>query len=273
MKENAKKQIIGAFPLMDQGSRVGTVYSVFVSDGEESEVVDVTVEHGPGTPILPVETENKVCASYAAFVRLFIEWREKSGEEQYDAAKGGVRRAARTYGRFAGNPAYLNKSGDTLNGAEFDEYVDESWASLEERFADVDAFADYLGKNLNPETGYPMSDDMLRRAAQNMIGRMQREQRKSSKMLSTDYTQEDDDGNEMATNIPDVSIDVSGIVEIDDFIDCIKDLLAKDPRDLAIFEGLLSGAPQKEIAEHLGISSVAVSKRVKKIRDMIDKIR
>ena len=273
MKENAKKQIIGAFPLMDQGNRIGTVYSVFVSDGEESEVVDVTVPHGPGTPVLPVETENKVCASYAAFVRLFIEWREKSGEEQYDAAKDGVRKAARTYGRFAGNPAYLNKSGDTLHGAEFDEYTNESWASLEEKFSDVDGFADYLGKNLNPETGYPMSDDMLRRAAQNMIGRMQREQKKSSKMLSTDYTQEDDDGNEMATNIPDVSVDISGIVELDDFIDCVRDLLAKDPRDLDIFDGLLSGVPQTIIAEELGISPAAVSKRVKKIRDLIDKIK
>ena len=273
MNENAKKQIIGAFPLMDQGNRIGTVYSVFVSDGIESEVVDVTVEHGPGTPILPVEPENKVCASYAAFVRLFIEWQEKSGEEQYDAAKDGVRKAARTYGRFTGNPAYLNKSGDTLHGAEFDEYANESWVSLEEKFADVDAFADYLGKNLNPETGYPMSDDMLRRAAQNMIGRMQREQKKSSKMLSADYTHEDDDGNEMVINIPDFSVDVSGVVEMDDFIECIREELSKDVRSLDIFDSMLAGVSQETIAKEIGISPAAVSKRVKKIRDMIDQIR
>ena len=60
---------------------------------------------------------------------------------------------------------------------------------------------------------------------------------------------------------------------LDDFIDCVRDLLAKDPRDLDIFNGLLSGVPQAIIAEELGISPAAVSKRVKKIRDMIDKIR
>ena len=35
MNENAKKQIIGAFPLMDQGNRIGTVYSVLVSNRSE----------------------------------------------------------------------------------------------------------------------------------------------------------------------------------------------------------------------------------------------
>lgn len=273
MDGNAKKQILGAFPLMEQGQRKGTVYTVLVSDEEHSEVVDVTVKHGPNAPILPTEAQNNACASYAAFVRLFIEWREKSGEEQYDAAKSNVRKAARNYGRAAHTPAFLNKSGDSLQGAEFDEYTNESWASLEERFFDVDAFADYLEKNLKPETGYPMSDTMLRRAAQNMIGRMQREQQKSEKILSTDYTQENDDGETMAANIPDVSVDVSGIVELDDFIECVRKLLANDQKNLDIFNGLIAGMTQKEIAEVMKISAVAVSKRVKKIRDVIATIK
>ena len=273
MNENAKKQILGAFPLMDKCNRIGTVYTVLVSDEEHSEVVDVTVEHGPNTPILPTAAENVSCDSYAAFVRLFIEWREKSEEEQYDAAKRNVRKAARNYGKYAQTTAYLNKTGDTLHGAEFDEYTNESWASLEERFFDVDAFADYLEKNFKPESGYPMSDTMLRRAAQNMIGRIQRAQQKRDEIFSTGYAPENEDGDTMAANIPDASVDVSGIVELDDFIECVKKLLSSDQKNLDIFNGLVAGMTQKEIAEAMKISGVAVSKRVKKIRDVINKIK
>ena len=73
--------------------------------------------------------------------------------------------------------------------------------------------------------------------------------------------------------IQNASVDVSGIVELDDFIECVRKLLANDQKNLDIFNGLIAGVTQKEIAEAMQISAVAVSKRVMKIRDVIDTIK
>lgn len=106
--------------------------------------------------------------AYAAFVRIYTEWMEKGLSEQMKLVEKSVRTAHKVHSRSiakhkiqanknndsfsSGGEFYTNsffgRGGPALYGAEFDEYVNEVWASFSENNADVDGFAVYLQKDL-----------------------------------------------------------------------------------------------------------------------------
>lgn len=214
-------------------------------------------------------------ASYAAFVRLYVEWMEMSEDEQIKFVEKNVVVAGKMHKKTAhsgeGIPFY--HAGHEMYGESFNGYRDEAWASQAERFTDVDAFALYLEKNLVHYGKFPMSGDILRRAAQNMLETMRRQQIKQSKTLSFDCTYQDDDGSDIDIQIPDRSEARENIVELEDFLDYVHSLLEKSPTRQKVFDLLLARHKQKEIAAILNISPQAVSGHVKKIWALFDDIR
>lgn len=214
-------------------------------------------------------------ASYAAFVRLYMEWMEMSEDEQIKFAEKNVEFAGKKHKEKAQSSEGIlfNRSGHEMYGEDFDAYRNEAWASQAERFADVDAFALYLEQNLKRYGKFPMSRDILRRAAQNMMENMRKQQIKRSDALSIDETCQDDDGKEIEIQIPDHSESVENIVELKDTIDHFRSLLKAKPVRQRVFDFLLAQYLKNEIADNLHISPPAVSRHVKNIHALYDSIR
>lgn len=213
-------------------------------------------------------------ASYAALVRLYIEWMEMSEDEQLKFVERNVKIAGKMHKKVAksveGIPFY--QSEHEMYGASFAEYGNEAWASLAERFTDVDAFALYLEENLKRCGKFPMSGDILRRAAQNMLEVMRHQQIKRSDVVSIDATYQDDDGSDIEIQIPDHSDDYANIVELEDYINYLRSLLEKNPVRQKVFDQLLAHRKKKDIAADLNISPAAVTKHVKEIHKLFDSI-
>lgn len=278
-------RIVNSRPWIDEnGIQKGTIYTVFCNDEEETTLVEVTVAGDNGS--IPVEPEPIASSeAYAAFVRLYLDWMEMSEEEQIELTRKSVKSAGyifKKYTRMEGIP--FTKTGHEMCGEEFDGYVNEAWASLGEHFSEVDAFALYMEQNFKKYSKFPMAGDMLRRAAQNMMSKMREEQISASKYMHIDSTVNCKDGKEvsLAELITDNSVDVEDPVSFDAFVDNIRTCINKNQVRLQIFDLLIKGYKQSEIAKMIvvkdndgkekTISPAAVSKHVKKIREIINNI-
>lgn len=116
--------------------------------------------------------------------------------------------------------------------------------------------------------GYPSLWLLLRRPAQNMMGRLLRNQSAASQTISIEVEAED----QKRCEFPDVGTDgikVEDELALQDFIDHIRNVL--DEKDREIFDLKASDYSQKEIAEKMGVSNAAISKRMKKIKDTVYK--
>lgn len=85
--------------------------------------------------------------AYAAFVRLYMEWKKQEESEQLDLVKKNVSRAHNQYRRFSGRDDLLSEGGYKLHTADFDEYVNEVWVDFLRKCEDADEFAVYLQKD------------------------------------------------------------------------------------------------------------------------------
>lgn len=181
---------------------------------------------------------------------------------------------------YVDTPA-LEKSGDKMYHTDYDEYVDDAIARLEDRFLDVDEFAAYLLVSYNKAKNgkFPMSADMLRRAAQNMMAKMRREQIKSSKTESMDNpleTTEDEFSfasilyNE-ADNVENIVMQKGEVANYEPLVAAVREAIKKT-RTLQIFDALMEGHKKIEIADMLGITPAAVSKHVKEIGKVVGRI-
>lgn len=280
----------------DSETAVGTIYTVFLEDENGSDLVEVNVRGDDNSLAELLGVNNEVDTSgdvptftkidddsaerlahrldtppeaYAAFIRLYLEWMEMSADEQIEYARKNVAYAGKNQKKYANaNEIPFNKSGHVMYGEEFDGYVNESWASFGERFTDVDKFAIYLEKNFARYSCFPMSGDMLRRAAQNMMEKRRKHQIASSGDILLSHTlDEDDNGMELADAIPDVTINVEAIATYNDLIQQIRNHIANPVRK-QIFDAMMDGYQQKEIAAMLGISPPAVSKHITMIKNM-----
>lgn len=296
--------------------------------------------------------------AYITAVRIYAQWLERDEEKKIALAEQSVNNAARLHSMYKLNKDYsqflLKKGYTTLYGADFDDYVNEAWATFLEMCSDVDQFAEYLkedfdknfdkcknmlktnyqkrcrlqlnrivnnfieraekdwkreiekyyrdnkDKDTDKETeeglpkklvesldadcekrcaelakikkefdettaqGYPSLWLLLRRPAQNMMERLYREQQKASQGISLDA---DDINTDTMPEIEDKTkhgLLVENDLIVRDYIERVKKKL--DKTDAQILDAKISGASQTEIANELGISNAAVSKRVNKIR-------
>ena len=130
----------------------------------------------------------------------------------------------------------------------------------------------YLEKNFARYSRFPMSGDMLRRAAQNMMEKRRKHQIASSGDILLSHTlDEDDNGMELADAIPNVTINVEADATYNDLIQQIRNHIANPVRK-QIFDAMMKGYQQKEIADMLGISPPAVSKHITMIKNLAKNI-
>jgi len=281
MDSNMTFRIVESRPFCDaQGNRTGTTYTVFCEDEDGSSLVEIHAD-GDFDTLSPESQSSAPPAAYAAFVRLYLEWIEMSEDEQIEYARKNVVYAGKNHKRYANTTVMpFNKSGHEMYGEEFDGYVNEAWASLGEHFTNVDAFAVYLEKNYSKYSSFPMSGDILRRAAQNMMSRQRGQQKKASKNVSLDSPVGDGDDNDLDLKsvLPDISINLDAIITFNDFVDQIRANL-KDDDAVFILDHLLSGTKKGRIAELIqekrGVTTQCnsyVSRKIKFIGKVIDSI-
>lgn len=84
--------------------------------------------------------------AYAAFVRIYVEWMEKSEDEQVDMAKDSVRNARSAVNHCSNGvvSGYSGKANPELLGLQFEEYVNTVWLEFAEMCDNADEFAAYL---------------------------------------------------------------------------------------------------------------------------------
>lgn len=281
MDSNMTFRITDSRPYYDaQGNRIGTTYSVFCEDEDGSSLVEVNVD-GDLDTLSPEPEPSAPPEAYAAFIRLYLEWMEMSEDEQIEYARKNVAYAGKNHKKYANSDGKrFSKSSDMMYDEEFDGYVSEAWASLGEHFTEVDAFAVYLETKYNRYSNFPMSGDILRRAAQNMMSKQRNQLIKSSHTISIDSpigTGDEDDAN-LESVLPDISVDLDAIVSFKDFTDQIRTNL-NDEYAKFVLDHLLLGVPKGKIAkliqEKRGVTSDCtsfVSRRIKLIGKVIDSI-
>lgn len=180
----------------------------------------------------------------------------------------------------------LRNSGDEMYGTDYDEYVADAMACLDERFWDVDEFATYLLASFlkSKKKVFPMSADMLRRAAQNMMAKMRNHQIKSSKCTSmeqafnSDKTDTNADAlcfestlfNE-AENVENIVFQKEEFANYEPLVAAVRDAI-ENPVRKQIFDALMEGHRKIDIADTLEISAAAVSKHVKEIGKIINRV-
>ena len=184
------------------------------------------------------------------------------------------------------NSSALRKSGDEMYGTDYDEYVADAMACLDERFWDVDEFAVYLLASLlkSKKKEFPMSTDMLRRAAQNMMAKMRNQQIKSSKCtsmeqaFSSDKTDTNADAfcferilSNDAENVENIVFLKEELANYEPLVAAVRDAI-ENPVRKQIFDALMEGHKKIEIADTLGVTPAAVSKHVKEIGKIINRV-
>lgn len=97
----------------------------------------------PAKPNVPPE-------AYAAFVRIYIEWMEKNGDEQINVLEHGVQ-SARTSKNAYLHGMLSDKSGNSreILGQQFEEYVNTTWIKFTEKCDNPDEFALYLQRDFD----------------------------------------------------------------------------------------------------------------------------
>lgn len=177
----------------------------------------------------------------------------------------------------------LRNSGDEMYSTDYDEYVVDAIACLEERFLDVDEFATYLLTSFlnSKEDKFPMSGDILRRAAQNMMAKMRRQQINSSKCESMEQALNTDNNTDvfcLEKILSNEADNVENMVLQKEEADKYKPLVAavrnaiKNPVRKQIFDALMKGQRKIDIAATLKISAPAVSKHIKEIGKIINRV-
>lgn len=134
-------------------------------------------------------------------------------------------------------------------------------SELVKRMKEFEAKKDNFEKR---HSGYPKLTKLLRRPAQNMMGRLYREQRKASRGISLDADDINTDTKPEIEDKTEHGLLVEEDLVVRDYIERVKKKL--DKMDEKILDDIISGASQTEIADELGVSNAAVSKRMKKIR-------
>lgn len=276
--------------------------------------------------------------AYATFVRIYMDWIEKGEDEQVALVEESVRAAKKVFDNavYGGKDvpySFFWKKGSILFGAEFDEYVNEVWATFLEKCSDVDQFAEYLQKDFNRNFSdknylkkcqiqfnkmrekflkrvfnkwdddikdmedekidkyleeeknkriaefakmkkefedttaicYPSLRLLLRRPAQNMMGRL-REQSLNPRSIPIGFKTEETGIYE----IEDIAADgrsIEGGLAVQDIID--RTISSLDEQDKQIITMRMSGYKNTEIAKELGIAKSTVSNHIKKIISMV----
>lgn len=279
MDESAKKEIIAAVPIIDtiDGDRLGTRYTVRLSQDGEEETVDIDCMI-PDAPVLPVSSSSPQSAgtvnpntsangfqtialreSYAALVHILFEWIGLVDDEKIlEYAGKSVRFAVRRHNVFTNGVAQLNKPTDELYGMEYEEYVDEACLPVIKKLQDLEAFLIFLEGKMAKKHRYFTLRDMLYNGAINAINNNSKKfQRRENVSPFDDYLTLIDPASSAA------GIDTRAL------LDSIEKSLEQPEQDVYRLV-VLRGYKVKDAAKELGCSASTISRCMQRIRETVD---
>ena len=192
------------------------------------------------------------------------EWDALTPADQYALVQRRTRRAARDVIGYSVEDEYNRRWEDpafSYGAADLDDYYQEAFARVLEALPLLPAMQD---RRASRGQALFTLESFVKACGKVAIMRIFRAERRNGADALRDCVNEDDERASIVETLCAAADDTAREVVFSYAVDAFR--AGRDERDNAIIDGIVDGLTVREIADRLGVSHVAVVKRVKKIR-------